>query len=84
MSVFTVIHVLFRKGIAERVYILVNIYELSISPISELPILRILFMWTCLSSRNKEHWKKKWFADSISFPHIQISSGQSLKLRINL
>ena len=48
--------------------------------VSELSVSRILFMRTCLSLRNKEHW----FVDSISFPHIQISSRQSLKLCFNL
>ena len=54
--------------------------EFSFWSINELSISRILFMRNCFSLKNKEHRRRKWFVDSISFPHIQISSRQSLKL----
>ena len=25
----------------------------------------------CLSLRNKEHWRRKWFVDLTSFPHMK-------------
>ena len=55
--------------------------EFSIWSISKLSISQILFTRTCLSLKNKEHWRRKWF---VSFPQIQISSRQILKLWLNL
>ena len=71
MGVFAVIHVFFikKKCITERVFILVNKGAVNITNFihEDLPFI-------------KKHWRRKWFVHSIFFPHIQISSRQSLKL----
>ena len=62
-----------KKSITEKVFILTNKSVVNITN------LRI-----CLSLWIKEHWRRKWFINSISFRNIQISSRQSLKLCLTL
>ena len=77
MGVFTRIDILFTKRSVQK-------REISFWFVSEQSIPQILLMRTCLSIRNKEHLRRKWFVDSISFPQRQVSSRQSLKLCFNL